>query len=188
MIRSIYNLICMIHEQRGLQELCGASIPKIRRQSQVLDHSKPALLSLIQRLWRWIISTGKVHWLWIWRWFWNRTLYSHASPTSSPCRSCIFIPKKISGSSKINLLWISFYFPWLVQFFLCGIFLFYNLKNIMQKFQGGKIGTTLTGRWFAPLNETSDLDQAAARRAFQFFVGWYVYIFSMNWLSRRTHM
>ncbi|RID49420.1 hypothetical protein BRARA_H00221 [Brassica rapa] len=39
-----------------------------------------------------------------------------------------------------------------------------------QKFQGGKIGTTLIGRWFAPLNETSDLDQAAARRAFQFFV------------------
>ncbi|WZZ07747.1 hypothetical protein YC2023_093668 [Brassica napus] len=43
-----------------------------------------------------------------------------------------------------------------------------------QKFQGGKIGTTLIGRWFAPLNETSDLDQAAARRAFQFFVGWFL--------------
>ncbi|KAH0894999.1 hypothetical protein HID58_057428 [Brassica napus] len=43
-----------------------------------------------------------------------------------------------------------------------------------QKFQGGKIGTTLIGRWFAPLNETSDLDQAAAKRAFQFFVGWFL--------------
>ncbi|KAG7600212.1 Glycoside hydrolase family 1 [Arabidopsis suecica] len=41
-----------------------------------------------------------------------------------------------------------------------------------QKFQGGKIGTTLIGRWFIPLNETSDLDKAAAKRAFDFSVGW----------------
>jgi len=44
----------------------------------------------------------------------------------------------------------------------------------MQKFQGGKIGTTLIGRWFAPLNEFSELDKAAAKRAFDFFVGWYI--------------
>ncbi|OAO89062.1 hypothetical protein AXX17_ATUG04910, partial [Arabidopsis thaliana] len=44
----------------------------------------------------------------------------------------------------------------------------------MQKFQGGKIGTTLIGRWFAPLNEFSELDKAAAKRAFDFFVGWFL--------------
>ncbi|ESQ46378.1 hypothetical protein EUTSA_v10000681mg, partial [Eutrema salsugineum] len=43
-----------------------------------------------------------------------------------------------------------------------------------QKFQGGKIGTTLIGRWFTPLNETSILDKAAAKRAFDFFVGWFL--------------
>jgi myrosinase len=43
-----------------------------------------------------------------------------------------------------------------------------------QKFQGGKIGTTLIGRWFAPLNEFSELDKAAAKRAFDFFVGWFL--------------
>ncbi|KAG2292078.1 hypothetical protein Bca52824_038747 [Brassica carinata] len=48
------------------------------------------------------------------------------------------------------------------------------LAHAEAKFQGGKIGTTLIGRWFAPLNETSDLDQAAAKRAFQFFVGWFL--------------
>ncbi|AAG12761.1 cyanogenic beta-glucosidase, putative; 45933-43295 [Arabidopsis thaliana] len=39
-----------------------------------------------------------------------------------------------------------------------------------QKFQGGKIGTTLIGRWFIPLNETNDLDKAAAKREFDFSV------------------
>ena len=53
-----------------------------------------------------------------------------------------------------------------------------NLNFVMQKFQGGKIGTTLIGRWFHPLNQNSDLDKAAAKRAFEFFVGWY--IFSIN--------
>ncbi|ESQ30336.1 hypothetical protein EUTSA_v10011400mg [Eutrema salsugineum] len=43
-----------------------------------------------------------------------------------------------------------------------------------QRFQGGKIGTTLIGRWFTPLNETSILDKAAAKRAFDFFVGWFL--------------
>ncbi|CAD5315234.1 unnamed protein product [Arabidopsis thaliana] len=43
-----------------------------------------------------------------------------------------------------------------------------------QKFQGGKIGTTLIGRWFVPLNEFSELDKAAAKRAFDFFVGWFL--------------
>ncbi|CAH2036399.1 unnamed protein product [Thlaspi arvense] len=43
-----------------------------------------------------------------------------------------------------------------------------------QKFQGGKIGTTLIGRWFTPLNATSDLDKAASRRAFAFIVGWFL--------------
>lgn len=43
----------------------------------------------------------------------------------------------------------------------------------MQKFQGGKIGTTLIGRWFEPLEITSTLDNAAAKRAFDFIVGWY---------------
>ncbi|ESQ30975.1 hypothetical protein EUTSA_v10012086mg [Eutrema salsugineum] len=65
---------------------------------------------------------------------------------SGSCRSCIFIPKKISE-----------------QF------------NFYVKFQGGKIGTTLIGRWFTPLNETSFLDKAAAEGAFDFFVGWYIY-------------
>ncbi|CAN8287832.1 unnamed protein product [Cochlearia groenlandica] len=40
--------------------------------------------------------------------------------------------------------------------------------------QGGKIGTTLIGRWFVPLNPTSNLDKAAAIRAFDFFVGWFL--------------
>ncbi|KAG2314075.1 hypothetical protein Bca52824_017197 [Brassica carinata] len=48
------------------------------------------------------------------------------------------------------------------------------LAHAEAKFQGGKIGTTLIGRWFTPLNETSDQDQAAAKRAFQFFVGWFL--------------
>nr|QWJ73449.1 beta-thioglucoside glucohydrolase 4-10 [Isatis tinctoria] len=43
-----------------------------------------------------------------------------------------------------------------------------------KKSQGGKIGTTLIGRWFVPLNETSTLDKAAAKRAFNFFVGWFL--------------
>ncbi|CAD5315237.1 unnamed protein product [Arabidopsis thaliana] len=43
-----------------------------------------------------------------------------------------------------------------------------------QKFQGGKIGTTLIGRWFIPLNETNDLDKAAAKREFDFSVGWFL--------------
>ncbi|XP_018489527.1 myrosinase 4-like [Raphanus sativus] len=43
-----------------------------------------------------------------------------------------------------------------------------------QKSQGGKIGTTLIGRWFTPLNENSILDKAAAKRAFDFFVGWFM--------------
>ncbi|CAH8298335.1 unnamed protein product [Eruca vesicaria subsp. sativa] len=43
-----------------------------------------------------------------------------------------------------------------------------------QKFQGGKIGTTLIGTWFTPLNETSSLDKAAAKRAFDFTVGWFL--------------
>ncbi|KAF8047973.1 hypothetical protein N665_2747s0003 [Sinapis alba] len=43
-----------------------------------------------------------------------------------------------------------------------------------QKSQGGKIGTTLIGRWFTPLNENSILDKAAAKRAFDFFVGWFL--------------
>lgn len=54
----------------------------------------------------------------------------------------------------------------------------------MQKSQGGKIGTTLIGRWFAPLNASSTLDNAAAKRAFDFIVGWYVY--SINWLSNHV--
>ncbi|CAA7016014.1 unnamed protein product, partial [Microthlaspi erraticum] len=41
-----------------------------------------------------------------------------------------------------------------------------------KKSQGGKIGTTLIGRWFVPLNETSEQDKAAAKRAFDFIVGW----------------
>ncbi|RID62565.1 hypothetical protein BRARA_E01629 [Brassica rapa] len=43
-----------------------------------------------------------------------------------------------------------------------------------QKLQGGKIGTTLIGRWFTPLNENSIRDTAAAKRAFKFFVGWFL--------------
>nr|QWJ73448.1 beta-thioglucoside glucohydrolase 4-6 [Isatis tinctoria] len=43
-----------------------------------------------------------------------------------------------------------------------------------QKSQGGKMGTALIGRWFVPLDETSKLDKAAAERAFQFFVGWFL--------------
>ncbi|XP_056860005.1 myrosinase 4-like [Raphanus sativus] len=43
-----------------------------------------------------------------------------------------------------------------------------------QKSQGGKIGTTLIGRWFTPLNENSIRDKAAAKRAFDFFVGWFL--------------
>ncbi|KAH0926007.1 hypothetical protein HID58_018263, partial [Brassica napus] len=43
-----------------------------------------------------------------------------------------------------------------------------------QKLQGGKIGTTLIGRWFTPLNENSIRDTAAAKRAFDFFVGWFL--------------
>ncbi|CAF1929433.1 unnamed protein product [Brassica napus] len=41
-----------------------------------------------------------------------------------------------------------------------------------QKFQGGKIGATLIGTWFTPLNQTSSLDKHAAERAFDFTVGW----------------
>lgn len=40
-----------------------------------------------------------------------------------------------------------------------------------QKFQGGKIGATLIGTWFTPLNQTSSLDKHAAERAFDFTVG-----------------
>ncbi|CAG7875586.1 hypothetical protein BRARA_E01658 [Brassica rapa] len=43
-----------------------------------------------------------------------------------------------------------------------------------QKLHGGKIGTTLIGRWFTPLNENSIRDTAAAKRAFDFFVGWFL--------------
>ncbi|XP_010501958.1 PREDICTED: myrosinase 4-like [Camelina sativa] len=43
-----------------------------------------------------------------------------------------------------------------------------------QKSQGGKIGTTLIGRWHVPLNETSNLDKDAAKRAFDFAVGWFM--------------
>ncbi|KAF8049079.1 hypothetical protein N665_2299s0001 [Sinapis alba] len=43
-----------------------------------------------------------------------------------------------------------------------------------QKLHGGKIGTTLIGRWFTPLNENSILDKAAAKRAFDFIVGWFL--------------
>ncbi|VVB00573.1 unnamed protein product [Arabis nemorensis] len=43
-----------------------------------------------------------------------------------------------------------------------------------QKFQGGKIGTTLIGRWFEPLEITSTPDNAAAKRAFDFIVGWFL--------------
>jgi len=32
----------------------------------------------------------------------------------------------------------------------------------------------LIGRWFIPLNETNDLDKAAAKREFDFSVGWYI--------------
>ena len=64
---------------------------------------------------------------------------------------------------------------WCVNFtFMWCIFVVYNLYIFMQKFQGGKIGTTLIGRWFVPLNEFSELDKAAAKRAFDFFVGWYI--------------
>ncbi|KAF8116733.1 hypothetical protein N665_0015s0104 [Sinapis alba] len=34
--------------------------------------------------------------------------------------------------------------------------------------------TTLIGRWFTPLDENSALDKAAAKRAFDFFVGWFL--------------
>ncbi|EOA39038.1 hypothetical protein CARUB_v10011610mg, partial [Capsella rubella] len=43
-----------------------------------------------------------------------------------------------------------------------------------QKFQAGKIGATLIGRWHIPLNESSNLDKAAAKRAFDFSVGWFL--------------
>ncbi|CAA7024283.1 unnamed protein product [Microthlaspi erraticum] len=43
-----------------------------------------------------------------------------------------------------------------------------------KKSQGGKIGTTLIGRWFVPLNETSEADKAASKRAFDFIVGWFL--------------
>lgn len=43
-----------------------------------------------------------------------------------------------------------------------------------QKFQGGKIGATLIGTWFTPLNQTSSLDKPAAERAFDFTVGWFL--------------
>ncbi|KAL0722797.1 hypothetical protein Bca4012_037396 [Brassica carinata] len=43
-----------------------------------------------------------------------------------------------------------------------------------QKSQGGKIGTTLIGRWFTPLNKNSIRDAAASKRAFDFFVGWFL--------------
>ncbi|XP_006393112.2 myrosinase 4 [Eutrema salsugineum] len=43
-----------------------------------------------------------------------------------------------------------------------------------QKLQGGKIGTTLIGRWFVPLDKLSIRDNAAAKRAFDFFVGWFL--------------
>ncbi|XP_010530380.1 PREDICTED: myrosinase 4-like [Tarenaya hassleriana] len=43
-----------------------------------------------------------------------------------------------------------------------------------QKSQGGKIGTTLIGRWFVPLNDSSDADKRASRRAFDFIVGWFL--------------
>lgn len=58
---------------------------------------------------------------------------------------------------------------------MCSRVKIFNLKLIYtQKFQGGKIGTTLIGTWFTPLNQTSSLDKAAAERAFDFTVGWYI--------------
>ncbi|ESQ30397.1 hypothetical protein EUTSA_v10012352mg, partial [Eutrema salsugineum] len=49
-----------------------------------------------------------------------------------------------------------------------------SLYRKRYQFQGGKIGTTLIGIWFTPLNETSSLDKAAAQRAFDFIVGWFL--------------
>ncbi|CAA7022671.1 unnamed protein product [Microthlaspi erraticum] len=40
--------------------------------------------------------------------------------------------------------------------------------------QGGKIAITLIGRWFVPLNETSEQDKAAAKRQVDFIVGWFL--------------
>ncbi|CAH2035799.1 unnamed protein product [Thlaspi arvense] len=48
------------------------------------------------------------------------------------------------------------------------------LAHAETKSQGGKIRTTLIRRWFTPLNETNDLDEAASKRAFSFIVGWYI--------------
>lgn len=44
----------------------------------------------------------------------------------------------------------------------------------MQRTQGGKIGISLIGRWFVPLNEASVSDQMAAGRAIDFIVGWFL--------------
>ncbi|KAK3038105.1 hypothetical protein RJ639_031659 [Escallonia herrerae] len=51
------------------------------------------------------------------------------------------------------------------------------VKLYREKFQtpqGGKIGITLVSKWMEPLDESSDLDVEASRRALDWFFGWFM--------------
>ncbi|KAK3002396.1 hypothetical protein RJ639_021495 [Escallonia herrerae] len=51
------------------------------------------------------------------------------------------------------------------------------VKLYREKFQtpqGGKIGITLVSKWMEPLDESSDLDVKASRRALDWFFGWFM--------------
>ncbi|PIN20634.1 Beta-glucosidase, lactase phlorizinhydrolase [Handroanthus impetiginosus] len=47
-------------------------------------------------------------------------------------------------------------------------------RRKFQGHQGGQIGIVLNSHWFVPLDENSDEDKAAARRAADFMLGWFL--------------